>query len=326
MGGGVRLEPPVPRNCADDSLLLNCLVISGLLKEAGMSDTHLAAPQHDVTVCAATHPGLIAAHNDDTFVIATVEGGQAARRPAHPLKCFVDSGGVILLVCDGIGGAAGEVAAWLGSEVLVAALRQSTTGGSDPAIRLLHAVAIANREILIEARAAGIELEMGAACTACWISGQRAYFAQVGDSRGYILRDRSLYQATWDQVTDLPVAQMSQEHIRMGEHANVLLHVLGAADHVEAIVTEVDLRQGDNVLLCTDGLHHLLSLDAIRTKLIEEATPCSACQNLVQAAIDRGGPENVTAVIARCDGPVFTRAAPGEAPTYRSRLWSRQGT
>jgi protein phosphatase len=109
----------------------------------------------------------------------------------------------------------------------------------------------------------------------------------------------------------------------MSGHTETLLHSLGAADDVEAVVAQVDVRRGDSVLLCTDGLHHLLSLDAIRTTLVEEDDPCVACQRLVRAAVESGGPENVTAVIARCDGPVFAPGVPGEPPAYRSRLWSR---
>jgi protein phosphatase len=189
---------------------------------------------------------------------------------------------------------------------------------------LLEALTVANRQVFTEARVAGIERTMGAACTACLIRGDRAYFAQVGDSRGYLLRGRTLYQTTWDQPTNVSPGQMSGEHARMTAHAETLLHALGAADTVDAMVVELDLLRGDRILLCTDGLHHVLPLDDIRAALVAEDDPPVACARLIRAAVERGAPENLTAVVARCEGPVFPAASHDGGPAYRLRLLSRR--
>jgi hypothetical protein len=93
------------------------------------SGFRLRLPTEDVTMCAAIHAGMLAAHNDDTFLIADLERNATGRKPGSPMSGEVGQEGVLLMVCDGIGGAAGEVAAWIGSETIIAALRR--TGGSD---------------------------------------------------------------------------------------------------------------------------------------------------------------------------------------------------
>jgi protein phosphatase len=261
-----------------------------------------------VTVCAATHAGLVDTHNDDAFLIADLEAGETGRRPGAPVASEIGHEGVLLVVCDGVGGAAGEVAAWIGSEVIVAALRASERLEEDGATRLLAAIEKANRDVLVEAREADAERRMGATCTACWIVGARAYIAQVGDSRGYLLRGGRLAQATLDQTPE--ASEPSTEGSRIGGYGRKLAHALGVTETIDAVVREIDLRRGDEILLCTDGLHHVVTEQGIREALASHPDPCLACQELVRLAVAAGAPENLTAVIARCDGQVFPEAAP----------------
>lgn len=137
-----------------------------MLSEPPRSPARLRSSSSEIVVCAATQQGVLSRYNDDTFVIADLETDTADREAASPLASAAGRDGVLMLVCDGIGGPAGEVAGWIGSEAILAALHRRDPSAdrrdTDAAIQLLRALEVANREILVEARSAGVERQMGA--------------------------------------------------------------------------------------------------------------------------------------------------------------------
>src|SRR6185369_6085241 len=140
----------------------------------------------------------------------------------------------------------------------------------DVARRLVHAVEAAGLRIFQEAKADRTRRGMGTTVTASALVDDHLFLAQVGDSRGYILRNDTLVQVTRDQslVNQLIEAgQLTEEEAETFEHNNIILQALGTSDTVQVDLTFVDLRRGDTLLLCSDGLSGMVRFDEIRDVL-----------------------------------------------------------
>jgi protein phosphatase len=134
----------------------------------------------------------------------------------------------------------------------------------------------------------------------------RLFVAQVGDSRAYILRGGRLVQVSRDQslVNQLIEAgQLTEEEAETFEHNNIILQALGTAETVQVDLTFVDLRQGDVLLLCSDGLSGMIRSDEIREVLSTIPEPLDACRELTERANRAGGHDNITVIVARFEGP-----------------------
>ena len=120
---------------------------------------------------------------------------------------------------------------------------------------------------------------MGTTVTAAALVDDHLFFAQVGDSRGYILRGEQLVQVTRDQslVNQLIEAgQLTEEEAETFEHNNIILQALGTADTVQVDLTYCELRRGDTLLLCSDGLSGMVRIDEIREVLRTNPEPLDA--------------------------------------------------
>ncbi len=214
--------------------------------------------------------------------------------------------GILLLVCDGMGGAAaGELAARIASEVI---RHQLVTAG--PAVAehpdqfLKSAVWGANGAVLAEAQAHPEARGMGTTCTAAIVLPDRLFIAQVGDSRAYLLRDGSLQLLTRDQTIARQLVEsgiLQPEDVGTFVHRHVLLQAVGTRSTVEPIISEARLRRGDRILLCSDGLHGFVPDQQIASSLARPADINAVVQGLIQAALTAGGGDNVTVVVADCD-------------------------
>jgi hypothetical protein len=96
---------------------------------------------------------------------------------------------------------------------------------------------------------------------------------------------------------------MTLEEAKGFEHANIILQALGVQEKVEVVLSQVPLRRGDVILVCSDGLHGPVSDDEIKSILLEEPDLRKACDRLVACANEHEGPDNITVVLARFDGP-----------------------
>jgi serine/threonine protein phosphatase PrpC len=227
---------------------------------------------------------------------------------------------------DGMGGAAhGEVASALAIETLVAHCLEAENNRAAPLFveprpgfsehlnRLESAVTLANRKIF-DSAAANPELAgMGATVVAAWIKGSRLSVAHVGDSRAYLLRAGVLEQLTDDH-------SLAAEHVRRGlltpqqaetsQLQSVLVRALGTAEHVDSDVKELDLLDGDTLLLCSDGLTRMVTEPEIASTLMTVEPAQAAADHLVELANDYGGADNVTAIVVHVTevaGGVFAR-------------------
>jgi PPM family protein phosphatase len=156
---------------------------------------------------------------------------------------------------------------------------------------------------------------MGTTATIAGLIDDHLFLAQVGDSRGYILRGDRLVQVTRDQslVNQLIEAgQLTEAEAETFEHNNIILQALGTADTVQVDLTYAVLRRGDTLLLCSDGLSGMVRFDEIREVLLTVPDPLDACKVLTDKANQAGGHDNITVIVARFDGPGIGPVSPGD--------------
>lgn len=201
----------------------------------------------------------------------------------------------LLAVADGMGGhQAGEVA----SATALESLRASVASGM--AIR--EAIETANTAVYEKASGDSAYAGMGTTLTAGTLAaGDTLILGHVGDSRAYLLRDRELRQITEDHslveemVRD---GRLTKEQAEHHPQRSVITRALGVDPDVDVDVFPIDLRDGDRILLCSDGLTTMVPEDVIAEILLEETDARRAADRLIAAANAAGGEDNVTAVIA----------------------------
>jgi PPM family protein phosphatase len=273
-----------------------------------MAETHL-------TVYARSDVGRVRTNNEDAFLVSDLESGARLETPV--LGVDVRDRGVLMVVSDGMGGhAAGEVA----SALVVESLRRSL---SDPAAdhsslqRLIDtAVNRANAEVREAARATEKQ-DMGATLTAVLVHGPDAFIAEVGDSRGYLLRGGRLKQITKDQsfvqmLVDAGV--LTPEQAKDSPQRNVILQSLGRDGQIQTSIGRLSLRHGDRLLLCSDGLSNLVS-DAELARILDDPDISTSCDRMIDLANERGGEDNLTAVVALVEGDALPLPREEERPT-----------
>ena len=248
-------------------------------------------------VFGASHKGLRRRHNEDAFLV----------RP--------DLG--LLVVADGMGGhAAGEVAAAIAVREVERYLESSrgeeadrsveggTNGRALAAERLGGSIESAHRSVTgaVE-RNLGLR-GMGATIVAALVdrARSRAILAHVGDSRAYVYRDRRLELLTADHswVHEQVVAGLlSEEDARTHPLKNVVTRALGGTQDPVVDVSEVELRHGDLLMLCSDGLNTMLSDGDIEEVMARETSLEALSQELIDEANRRGGIDNITVILLR---------------------------
>jgi serine/threonine protein phosphatase PrpC len=275
----------------------------------------------EVEVFGKTDVGLIREHNEDNFLVADVTANVRSNDGSAPLKVPLGGKGALLLVCDGMGGAAaGEVASQMAVDSIYEALAGAESQPRDGFARLLRrAVELANERIFIQSRDNQSERGMGTTCTVAGLVDSTLVVGQIGDSRCYVLRDGKLAQVTKDQSLAwqlIEAGAMTPEEAKAFEHANIILQALGVQERVEVVLSQVDLRKGDVALLCSDGLHGPVSDEELLSVLVMEHDLQKAAEALIQKALDRDGPDNITVVLARFDGAGLQPPAPEDLVTF----------
>ena len=271
-----------------------------------------------VELYAKSDVGRVRRGNEDNFLVLdltteqTWTGADGATPPEKLTRFDLGQRGLVLVVSDGMGGAlAGDVA----SRMAVDSVKEMLIGGEgnascDPELDLVeclkNATIYANLAIhqrsQEDSRCAG----MGATFTGAAVRGDTLDLVQVGDSRGYIIRKDHIRLATKDQslVQQLvDVGQISESEAETHMFRNVILQALGAQSEVTPVTGKIRLRQGDLVLLCSDGLSGKLRSDDIQQIVLNSGGDLSkACDALIDEANHRGGEDNITVVLARFDG------------------------
>ncbi len=274
-----------------------------------------------VRLFGRTDVGQIREHNEDNFLVADLTRKSRSLMESDREQRVAERG-TVLGVCDGMGGAAaGEVASQLAVDIIYEKLTQGDAplNHDDLARRLVNAVEEAGGRIFGEARADRTRRGMGTTATIAALLDGRLFVAQVGDSRAYVLRGDKLVQVSRDQslVNQLIEAgQLTEEEAETFEHNNIILQALGTAETVQVDLTFVDLRRGDTLLVCSDGLSGMVRADEMREVLLTHREPFDACKELVDRANRAGGHDNITVIVAVFEGDLAD-PAPGDVLAYQ---------
>lgn len=259
-----------------------------------------------VRAAARTDRGLERPTNQDRAVFGDASSAIAFEPPAEArLTPHVFVG----LVCDGMGGeAGGEVASRLSVETVMPFLRTSEVGLNPAAVdewqvgrALVASIEAASEAVKAEGVRSPRLARMGSTATLAAVVGRTLLTAQVGDSRAYLSRRGGLYQITRDQTMiellrasgNYPPGAPLEEFVG----AHVILQAVGSSPRLEIPTTRTVVEPGDVVLLCSDGLTGPVDDERIRLLLETHASPESACDALIAAALEGGGPDNVTCIV-----------------------------
>jgi len=271
-----------------------------------------------VEIHAKTDVGRVRRGNEDNFLLLDLTAGRAwsgsdgAESPADMHEFTLGESGLVLVVSDGMGGAlAGDVASRMAIEAVRDVLlgKNGDQNGCDAEASLVdclkHATLEANKNIhyksLEDSRCSG----MGATLTGAAIKDDKLDLVQVGDSRAYVMRGQQIRLATKDQslVQQLvDVGQISEAEAETHMFRNVILQALGAQNELTPATARIQLRDGDTLLLCSDGLSGKLRNEDIRQIVADAGDLSAACSALVAEANNRGGEDNITVVLARFTG------------------------
>ena len=273
----------------------------------------------EITIGAASDVGQVREHNEDAYLIGDLDHAKVVEL-GEPWQATVDRG-PLLVVCDGMGGVeGGEVASDLAAKVIWREMK-GTGATRDPEVfaRLLRrATRVANHDVLAMAKREPGLKGMGTTVSAAGIAGDRLIVATVGDSRAYVLRAGEIVQVTRDQSLSSALLAAGHDPEQAERAGSAILQALGVGDDVEPSLSIVELRRGDRVLLCSDGLHGLVGDPALRLLMSEPHTVAEAVSLLVTAARAAGGSDNITAIVALVGGE---RLAPpkgeDDLPTFR---------
>ncbi len=210
--------------------------------------------------------------------------------------------GVLFMVADGMGGAnAGEVASQLATEVVVREYR--ARGEADPAEVLREAIEAANDAIHQQAGSNSDQRGMGTTCTALAVRDGEAWIGHVGDSRAYLVRGGALTRLTRDHSLVAELVErghITEEDAKHDPRRNVVTRSVGATDAVQVDAEHVAerLRPGDTIVVCSDGLHGQVTDEEI-ARFASQYEPEDAALRLIETANERGGPDNITVIVAR---------------------------
>lgn len=280
-----------------------------------------ATHSRKLRVFGRTDVGQVREHNEDNFIVLNLATKVRGIREENRTPT-VEGDGLVLGVCDGMGGAAaGEVASQMAVDLIH---EQLSTGGpmvdrDDLARRLVLAIEYAGARIFQEARSDRSRRGMGTTATIAALRDSRLFVGQVGDSRAYLLRGGKLVQLTRDQslVNQLIEAgQLTEEEAETFEHNNIILQALGTAETVQVDLTYCDVRRGDVLLMCSDGLSGMIRGDDILEVLTRAQEPIDACRELTDRANAAGGHDNITVVVARFEDG-FEQVAAGDTFGYQ---------
>ncbi|HKI57778.1 MAG TPA: Stp1/IreP family PP2C-type Ser/Thr phosphatase [Trueperaceae bacterium] len=243
-----------------------------------------AAPGPETRILGAgrSEEGRVRAVNQDSFYIGRISGA-----------------GYLAVVADGMGGhRAGEIASRKAVEVLQRELERSRLL---PPVALARAAQVANFEVYDYAVDHPEVHGMGTTLTAVYLDDQVGLVGHVGDSRAYLIRDGTIQQLTKDHswVADrVRQGLLTADEARHHRWRNVITNALGATASFRLDVLHFEVKPGDRLLLCSDGVSMLLS-EKMMTEIVASSPPEEATARLVSEANDRGAPDNVTAVVVQ---------------------------
>jgi protein phosphatase len=279
------------------------------------SPTGSHAPVVKLDSGAMTHQGKVRSNNEDHFLVARLAKSmqicKTSLKNSGETK-FSDEDGYLMVVADGMGGAAaGERASALAVESVESFalnslkwfLHLDKSDESQLLGELRQSLELADKAVVDEADANDRLYGMGTTLTMAYSVGQDLYIVHAGDSRAYLLRDDNLEQITTDHtLVQLMVSGgvLTPEAAKVHARRNVVTNVIGGPNlGVHAEIHKIRIQDNDVILLCSDGLNEPVEDALIAETLKTTNDPEKAASKLVDLALEHGGPDNVTVVIAR---------------------------
>jgi protein phosphatase len=236
---------------------------------------------------ADTDTGLVRSANEDSLLLFFPQDQR-----------LLEEKGILAIVADGVGGNIGGKTA-SSTAVSVMQERYYASEQLDPLSALKESMIAANREILTKAAQDPSCKGMATTCTAFILLGNDGFLSHAGDSRAYLLRDNILRQLTEDHTLvnklladGLITAEAAASH----PQKNIIVRALGSDLDMAPDTFHLLLEENDIILLCSDGLHGLVSDDDIKDRLSRLPLQ-EAGQSLIGLAKDNGGTDNVTVII-----------------------------
>jgi len=225
-------------------------------------------------------PGCVRSNNEDYFISDSESG--------------------IFILADGMGGAnGGECASHLGAERLYEVLLAPPSAGASPALQ--EAFQEANFAVREAAKTHPELSGMGTTLLVARNTGDARFeIGSVGDSRAYLVSNRQISLVTEDQTWVAEVGSqlgLSDEALKKHPMRHVLTMAIGSSEDLRIFSRVVQLTSGDQLLLCSDGLHGVLNEKILGEVLESEKTLPEKCHLLIEAVKNAGGPDNVTALL-----------------------------
>ena len=272
-------------------------------------------PTVRVEIGATTHPGRVRPNNEDNYLVARLAKSMRICKSSLPEPKparAADEEGYLFVVADGMGGAAA------GERASALAVRTVEAFALDTLKWFLHLQGRDENELLAELREAIERADhnvieramsdpalhgMGTTLTMAYSVGTDLYIVHAGDSRAYRFRGGEIVQLTSDHTLVQMLVdggELSPEDARHHRRRNVVTNVVGGPrEGVHTEIHKFEIRDGDIVLLCSDGLTEPVPDPEIGAILSTASDPDAACRGLQDLALERGAPDNVTIVVAR---------------------------
>lgn len=265
----------------------------------------------DVQVAAATHTGKLRDRNEDHYAVV-----RRTRRcemlfsnlPNEDVATVADCG-YGLLVADGVGGADfGDFASQLAIETMLQdgglatswVMKYKDLDSQELRERIGAYVDRIQSAFQSYVQTDPAKRRMGTTLTAAYLIPPHGIITHIGDSRAYIFRDGFLKQITHDHTLAQALIDSGAKKEKVEKLGHVLMNSLGGVqDNTRADVIHIDLKGGDRLLLCTDGLSDMVEKASIVAALKAEGDLQSVCDNLVELALEGGGSDNITVIV--CD-------------------------
>ncbi len=242
-----------------------------------------------IKVGARTDVGMVRSGNEDNFFAEA------------------DAQRGVFVVADGMGGhAAGEVASEMAVQIVARTLlpiQSVKAHGADSLVA--QALKDANRAIYERMLAEVDKQGMGTTASVLVLSDEGYLIGQIGDSRIYLLRDGALTQVTKDHSyvqEQVDAGLLTPEQARYHPYSNVITRCVGASDEVEADIYTGAIRPGDVFLVASDGLTGMVDDRRLQQLLLARSGPGRIVDALIAEANNRGGLDNITAIVVQVDG------------------------
>ncbi|MBK7993773.1 MAG: Stp1/IreP family PP2C-type Ser/Thr phosphatase [Blastocatellia bacterium] len=256
-----------------------------------------------------TNVGKVRQNNEDNFLIVNLADNNFynINNPLKELVRLDTNQKLLFAVADGLGGAlAGEIASQLTVDIVkerLIQLQNLSIFNEFPFYEKLRLVVEIVNQVIIEQSLNNVQCTgMGSTFTGVTICKDEAYIAQVGDSRAYLIRDNKIMQLTKDHSLVgqlLEAGYITEEEAENHHLRNVILQALGGQATVNVVITRVNLRENDILLVCSDGLTTSVKNQQIFDIVKNNLDLKIATENLIKMANERGGQDNITVVLAK---------------------------